>query len=260
MMVYIKSPSARRKSTTLSTLVSFFIVLFISACSVTPEQNSPTTIEAEISEPNISHPEQMVIVEEDVIHLPPAPSEISVSPEETTPPPTIVSGSGTKQAWQKHQPRLTHKQRFEGVLQAHNGVRKKHGLQPLKWSDKLARYSQEWADDLGRSRHCQIRHRQGTPPFGENLYRSSPLTWSNGQSEVMAINIKEVVKAWTDEEKWYNYQRNSCQPGKKCGHYTQIVWKKTTEVGCAIKVCADKSQTWVCSYNPPGNWTGMRPY
>lgn len=160
----------------------------------------------------------------------------------------------------KAQPRLTNKQRFTGVLQAHNQVRLKHGLSPLRWSDKLAKYSQEWADHLGRGNHCQIRHRSGNPPYGENLYRSSALQWSDGRTELMAINIKEVVKSWTDEERWYDYQSNRCQPGRQCGHYTQVVWKDTTEVGCAVKVCADKSQTWVCSYNPAGNYTGVRPY
>lgn len=155
---------------------------------------------------------------------------------------------------------LTNKQRFSGVLEAHNGVRKKHGLQALTWSDKLARYSKQWTDHLGSGSHCQIRHRGGTPPYGENLYRASALRWSTGEREILPITIKNVVKAWTDEERWYDYNRNRCQPGKQCGHYTQIVWRKTTEVGCALKVCADKSQTWVCSYNPPGNFQGVKPY
>ena len=109
-----------------------------------------------------------------------------------------------------------------------------------------------------------MRHRGGTPPYGENLYWSSPTVWTEGDTEVARetnrITIKEVVKVWTNEERWYDYNRNRCQPGRRCGHYTQIVWRDTSEVGCAMKVCADKSQTWVCSYNPPGNYTGVRPY
>lgn len=163
----------------------------------------------------------------------------------------------------QHKPRrtvLTNAQRFSGVLEAHNGVRRKHGLQPLTWSAKLANYSKQWTDHLGSGSHCQIRHRSGTPPYGENLYRASALRWSTGEREILPVTIRNVVKAWTDEERWYDYNRNRCQPGKQCGHYTQIVWRKTTEVGCALKVCADKSQTWVCSYNPPGNFQGVKPY
>ncbi len=159
-----------------------------------------------------------------------------------------------------NKPQLSQEERFEGVLEAHNSVRLKHGLPPLTWSDKLAAYSQQWANHLGASGHCKMVHRSGTPPYGENLYWASPLSWSTGQTAVQDVTIKDVVKVWTDEEKWYDYASNSCEPGQQCGHYTQIVWHNTTEVGCAMKVCADKSQSWVCSYNPPGNFAGERPY
>ena len=157
-------------------------------------------------------------------------------------------------------PVLSHKDLFSGILEAHNGVRLKHGLQALRWSDSLAAYSQEWANHLGSSGSCKMVHRSGTPPYGENLFWASPLSWTTGETAVQDVTIKDVVKAWTDEEKWYNYRSNSCEPGKQCGHYTQIVWQNTTKVGCAMKVCADKSQSWVCSYDPAGNYVGQRPY
>jgi pathogenesis-related protein 1 len=39
-----------------------------------------------------------------------------------------------------------------------------------------------------------------------------------------------------------------------------VVWKNTTEVGCAMAVCPDFIQVWVCSYNPPGNVSGQKPF
>ncbi len=155
---------------------------------------------------------------------------------------------------------LTQKERFTGMLQAHNKVRAKHNVPPLKWSKKLEDYSMQWAKQLSKNNKCDMYHRSGNPPFGENLYRSTAIVWTDGKREINPVTIKDVVKAWTDEEKWYNYKTNSCQPGQQCGHYTQAVWKSTTEVGCAMQVCGDKSQTWVCSYNPPGNYVGFRPY
>ncbi|MCL4108280.1 UNVERIFIED_CONTAM: hypothetical protein GTU68_065308 [Idotea baltica] len=149
----------------------------------------------------------------------------------------------------KPKPSLSKKQLFSGALDSHNRIRSKHGLKPLKWSDKLAAYSQEWANHLGAGNSCKMYHRSGSPPFGREVSR-----------ERNSVTIKDVVKVWTDEERWYNYNTNSCQLGKKCGHYTQVVWRDTTEVGCAVKFCGDKSQNWVCSYNPPGNYTGVRPY
>ena len=160
--------------------------------------------------------------------------------------------------WVEKRP-LSYKERFSGVLDSHNRVRAKHRLPPLKWSNNLAKYSQAWANQLGSGNKCQMYHRDRTP-FGENLYRSTAIVWTDGRREINPVSIKQVVKAWTDEERWYDYSRNRCQPGQQCGHYTQVVWKDTKEVGCAMQVCADKSQTWVCSYNPPGNYVGIRPY
>ena len=66
---------------------------------------------------------------------------------------------------------------------------------------------------------------------------------------------------WASERADYDYTHNSCAKGRICGHYTQVVWRTTTTVGCAIAVCEDTSeQVWVCHYQPPGNWIGKKPY
>ena len=240
------------KQTILLSLLS--IGLF--ACSV---ENKTESIEVKPEKPPVIDTTQpivedppMIVNPEDIV-LPPADiieeSIIPVKPE------VIVPKAKTP---------LTKKQMFAGALDSHNRVRAKHGLQPLKWSDKLAAYSQEWANHLGRGNSCQMYHRSGKPKHGENLYISSAVVWSDGRKEVARernrVTIRDVVKVWTDEERWYNYQNNSCQPGRQCGHYTQVVWRETTEVGCAVKFCGDQSQNWVCSYNPPGNYIGKRPY
>jgi len=185
--------------------------------------------------------------------------EIEIIPEDE-----VVTEEVIEATMPEPKPPLTNKQLFSGTLSAHNRVRAKHGLPPLKWSDKLAKYSQQWADHLGKGNSCKMYHRSGTPPYGENLYLSSPIIWRDGTKvigrERNRVTINNVVKSWADEERWYNYKTNRCQPGRRCGHYTQIVWRETTEVGCAVKYCGDESQNWVCSYNPPGNFTGRRPY
>lgn len=159
---------------------------------------------------------------------------------------------------------VSNAERFAGTLQAHNTVRRAHNLQPLIWSDSLAAYAQEWANHLASTNNCQMRHRPNSGRFkqqyGENLWWASPRIWSDGITEVQKITIGRVVKDWADEKPFYNYRNNSCQPGQQCGHYTQLVWRETTEVGCAYQQCSDKSQLWVCNYNPPGNYIGERPY
>lgn len=155
-----------------------------------------------------------------------------------------------------------------GIIKAHNNVRGEKGLKSVKWSPELATYAQQWANYLAFKNNCRMQHRPRSgkyrQKYGENLYWASPsMIWgSNSQSgnTVQKITPTDVVSSWASEEKDYNYATNSCRPGKQCGHYTQIVWENSTEVGCGMAVCADKGQLWVCNYNPPGNWVGEKPY
>ncbi len=45
----------------------------------------------------------------------------------------------------------------------------------------------------------------------------------------------------------------------QCGHYTQIVWRGTTTLGCAVARSSFR-EVWVCEYSPAGNIVGQRPY
>lgn len=145
------------------------------------------------------------------------------------------------------------------MLAAHNSVRHRHGVPPMTWSRPLARDAAAWADHLALQRHCEMHHARGTGE-GENLFWASPVSWSDGRRDIQSVTPAQVVKSWASEEADYDYAGNRCRPGKECGHYTQIVWKNSREVGCAMRVCRDKSQIWVCRYSPPGNWVGDRPY
>lgn len=154
--------------------------------------------------------------------------------------------------------------RFRGMVALHNQVRANHGLPPLKWSARLAGYAREWANELANNHNCSMMHRpqhgQFKQRFGENLFWASPEHWSNGEVRVQKLSPTEVVNAWAEEKEFYDYRTNRCVPGEDCGHYTQIVWRESQNVGCAIAVCQDKSQLWACNYDPPGNYIGERPY
>ncbi|WP_446009255.1 CAP domain-containing protein [Candidatus Electrothrix sp.] len=138
---------------------------------------------------------------------------------------------------------------------AHNHWRSQVGVPQLTWSEKLVNVAQDWADTL-KEDGCGFHHSHNG--YGENLFKASPLIWSDGQKELQDTSPEEVTNSWGNEIKYYEYSDNSCSG--VCGHYTQVVWKETTEVGCARSVCDDKSQIWVCSYSPAGNMAGKRPY
>lgn len=133
------------------------------------------------------------------------------------------------------------------ILATHNAWREKTGVPPLSWSNDLAAYALDWANTL-KDQGCDIEHRDPNQ-YGENL------AWAGGAH----LSPETVVNLWGAEEAFYNYDRNSCKRGEVCGHYTQLVWRDSRSVGCAVAHCSD-SEAWVCNYDPPGNVIGEKPY
>jgi uncharacterized protein YkwD len=147
------------------------------------------------------------------------------------------------------------------MVAAHNQARAKakptptQALPPLTWSPEAAKVAQAHANQ------CEFEHNKNRGKnFGENLAAAAPPgSKTNAQ----------VVEDWVSEVADYSYATNKCAPGKVCGHYTQVVWRNTTQVGCATAICKKNSpfgaqfptwQLWVCNYTPPGNFVGQKPY
>ncbi|XP_028797674.1 pathogenesis-related protein 1-like [Neltuma alba] len=131
-------------------------------------------------------------------------------------------------------------------LDAHNEARAEVGVPPLVWNESLVEYAQKYADS--RYEKCEFEHSMG--PYGENL----------------AMNYEDMegtdaVKFWCTEKADYDYKTNTCKTGEwECGHYTQVVGRKTTSVGCAKAKCKNNWMFVICSYYPPGNIEGEKPY
>ncbi len=156
--------------------------------------------------------------------------------------------------------------KFRGMISSHNKVRVDHQQVPLSWSNSLSQYAQQWVNHLASTQNCAMIHRpnQGGGRFeqqyGENLFWASAEKLSNGTNKLQNFSAKDIVKAWAEEEEYYDYQNNLCQPGEDCGHFTQMVWHESRQVGCAMAICPDKSQLWACNYYPRGNYIGEWPY
>ena len=129
-------------------------------------------------------------------------------------------------------------------------------MRPINWSSNLADGAASWAGK------CNFKHSQ-TPGVGENLYASSRRTPNSS-----TYNPREAVDSWGNEGAFYDYNANACEPGKTCGHYTQVVWADSDKVGCAVQDCPSiQGISWpnggtmvVCQYSPPGNYVGRKPY
>jgi len=130
------------------------------------------------------------------------------------------------------------------MLDAHNLVRREVPVPPLVWSTKLAAVARERAGYLLST--GRFEHQKG-PAYGENLF----------EARGAVASAARVVIAWASESANYDYRNNACRG--TCGHYTQIVWRDTREVGCADGRLEGR-QVVVCEYNPPGNRVGVKPW
>ena len=127
------------------------------------------------------------------------------------------------------------------LLAAHNRVRAKHCADPLTWSLKLADVAQKWANHL-RDTGCTFGHSGGS--YGENLAAGT----------IGVLDPEATVAMWYDEIKLYTFPNGGFS--MKTGHFTQVVWRGTTQVGCGHSQCKG-NDIWVCNYDPPGNWEGQ---
>jgi len=137
------------------------------------------------------------------------------------------------------------------LLELHNIERRAVGLRDLTWSADLSSASQSWANYLASTK--QFKH-SGTAWVGENIARAS------FRSDMAA----SMFSQWSSQKKYFNptakYGSNSSiDPTKEVGHYTQIIWSYTFEVGCGIANSTSMGYL-VCQYRYAGNFVGNYVY
>ncbi|KAL5707216.1 hypothetical protein ACHQM5_025293 [Ranunculus cassubicifolius] len=137
-------------------------------------------------------------------------------------------------------------QNVQSILAAHNTARAQVGVGPMAWSTQLAAYAQNYANSKAST--CELVHSGG--PYGENL------AWQSNN----ALTYAAAVNLWVSEKQYYDYNSNTCAPGKVCGHYTQVVWRDSVNVGCGGVICNSGATFIICSYSPRGNIVGRKPY
>jgi Cysteine-rich secretory protein family len=128
---------------------------------------------------------------------------------------------------------------IDSTLNSTNHFRDQHNATSLTWNTSLADAASSWASK------CQWKHSGG--PTGENLALGYP-------------DMTSAIDAWGIERDLYDFNVPTGF-SKATGHFTQLVWKDTTSVGCAAVDCNSKNSlkgyVVVCEYWPPGNMVGQ---
>ena len=144
------------------------------------------------------------------------------------------------------------------AVSQHNTYRTTHKSPNITISDSLNSSAQAWAEQIASSGNFD--HSTNRTNVGENIY-ASYTTATSIDSTTLANG---AVSDWYSEIKDYNY----ASPGysDKTGHFTQVVWKGSTQVGCgAAQGTATVDGTQynafyvVCQYAAAGNEQGKFP-
>ncbi|XP_028295137.1 cysteine-rich venom protein-like isoform X2 [Gouania willdenowi] len=141
------------------------------------------------------------------------------------------------------------------IVNKHNTLRR--GVSPsasnmlkMSWNREASANAQRWANKCIIKHSPPSKRKISTSGCGENIYMSSKKdTWS------------EAIQSWYDEEKNWRYGVGSVNGGE-VGHFTQLVWYKSNQIGCAMAHCpnAGYKYFYVCHYCPPGNTQFYHPY
>lgn len=126
------------------------------------------------------------------------------------------------------------------ILNSTNVCREAHNASAVVWNRTLASFAADYlSGDAVVGAACAFAHSGG--PYGENL----ALGFANATAS---------VEAWGGEEADYDFRR----PGfsEATGHFTQLVWKDTSDVGCGRRLCGERGWYLVCEYWPRGNVIG----
>ncbi|KAL5256901.1 hypothetical protein ACHWQZ_G011986 [Mnemiopsis leidyi] len=138
------------------------------------------------------------------------------------------------------------------LLDEHNKRRRHHGVPDLIYDTKLAASSLSWCKVLARQDKFEhSKQDNSVEGVGENLY----VSWGMNPNQVP----ESAVKNWYDEIKDHDFYYPKFK--FETGHFTQVIWKATTRVGCGVtkpsESSSPKRKSYVCChYSPPGNWRG----
>lgn len=134
-------------------------------------------------------------------------------------------------------------------------------MMKLEWNTEIETSADQWAQHLALTKNCQMEHPKGKYEYGQNLAIQSGYSYKSPKEELDGM-IDVAMKGWGKDEQdlliprceqeGLASQEEFCQGLSTFDHYTQMVWAKTSQIGCAYAFCGSFRLT-VCEYGPAGN-------
>ncbi len=137
------------------------------------------------------------------------------------------------------------------IAAVHDTARRSYGAAPVAWNDQLAADAMAWARVLAQSGTF------GHDPQSDRMVREGE-NLSMGTRD--AYSYAELAAFWSNER--VDFERgvfpavSRSGDWHRVGHYTQMVWPGTRQVGCAMASNAT-DDFLVCRYLPAGNVIGV---
>nr|XP_039265709.1 uncharacterized protein LOC120341288 [Styela clava] len=131
----------------------------------------------------------------------------------------------------------------KACLDAHNAYRKAHNTRPLKWNKQCSEKAKAWANTMAKTGN--FKHSDNK--LGENIACAMGVDFTG----------EYATKMWYSEIKDYSFENHGTKNGKPVGHFTQVVWKESTEAGFGFAK-AENGMMYACgNYTPQGNVYGQ---
>lgn len=157
------------------------------------------------------------------------------------------------------------------ILTGQNTLRVTHQVSTFTTDSALAAGAQAWAENMAKTgtfAHASSTELNGA---GENIFKLSTTASTYAPDALAKQAVTDSTRSWYKELQYYDFSNPgmSNTPGQAIGHFTQLVWKASTSVGCGTAsslnptpyVSGGNSYMMyeyyvVCRYSPAGNLAG----
>ena len=130
------------------------------------------------------------------------------------------------------------------ALKQHNKLRRLHNAENLKINKDLQNYAQKFAEEIANKSleyhsQCELNGKF----LGENIFVNDNI-----------ITGEIMTNEFYNEKKNYDINKGKCVID--ASRFTQLVWKKTKEVGFGVSISKSGKYYAVVNYYPAGNKLG----